>query len=162
MEKEATMSDDDRKYRQRGYQDSGQGRSPQGPRAPQAPRPKPEGPRGRGLGAPTENVFRCAACGAKRLVSAEPGHPDFLAADATCSHCGADLHSCANCVHFDTGSRWECRRAEELPARIAKKRSRNDCALFSPRLAQEFGADRDRPAASPSDPRAAFDALFKI
>ena len=155
---------DDRKYRQRGYQDSDRSRSSQGPRGPEPPRPKPEGPRGRGLGAPTENVFRCAACGAKRMVSAEAGHPDFLALDATCAHCGADLHSCTNCVHFDTGSRWECRRNAELPARVAKKSARNDCALFLPKLAQEFGADRDRPQgpSGPSDPRAAFDALFKI
>jgi hypothetical protein len=155
---------DDRKYRQRGYQDSGERRSPKGPRGPaggQPPRPKPEGPRGRGLGAPTENVFRCAACGAKRLVSAAAGHPDALAVDSTCARCGADLHTCTNCVHFDTGSRWECRRNAELPARVAKKSARNDCALFTPKMAQEFGADRDRPA-GPSDPRAAFDALFKI
>jgi hypothetical protein len=150
---------DDQKYRQRGYQDSGERRSPAA-RGPQPPRPKPEGPRGRGLGAPNETVFRCAACGAKRLVSAEPGHPDFLALDATCSRCGADLHTCSNCLHFDTGSRWECRRNAELPARIAKKRDRNDCQLFAPRTAQEFAADRDRPA-GPADPRAAFDALFK-
>jgi hypothetical protein len=155
---------DDRKYRQRGYQDSGQSRSSQGPRESAPPRPKPEGPRGRGLGAPTENVFRCAACGAKRLVSAEAGHPDFLALDATCARCGADLHTCTNCVSFDTSSRWECRRNAELPARIAKKSTRNECGLFAPRLAQEFGADRDRPQgqAGSSDPRAAFDALFKI
>ena len=155
---------DDRKYRQRGYQDSDRSRSSQGPRGPEPPRPKPEGPRGRGLGAPTENVFRCAACGAKRLVSAEAGHPDSLALDTTCARCGADLHTCTNCAHFDTGSRWECRRHAELPARIAKKSARNECGLFFPRLAQEFGADRDRPQgpAGPSDPRAAFDALFKI
>jgi hypothetical protein len=152
---------DDRKYRQRGYQDSGDRRPSQGPRGPQPPRPKPEGPRGRGLGAPTENVFRCAACGAKRLVSAELGHPDFLARDATCARCGADLHTCTNCVHFDTGSRWECRRNADLSVRIAKKSARNECELFVPKMAQEFGADRDRPA-GPSDPRAAFDALFKI
>lgn len=150
---------DDRKYRQRGYQDTG-GSRPAGSRGPQAPRPKPEGPRGRGLGAPTETVFRCAACGAKRLVAAEAGHPDALAPDATCARCGADLHTCSNCVHFDTGSHWECRRHGELPARIAKKSTRNDCQLFVPKTAQEFGADRDRPAA-PNDPRAAFDALFK-
>jgi hypothetical protein len=152
---------DDRKYRQRGYQDSGDRRPSQRPHGPQPPHPKPEGPRGRGLGAPTENVFRCAACGAKRLVSAELGHPDFLAEDATCARCGADLHTCTNCVHFDTASRWECRRSADLPARIAKKSTRNDCELFVPKVAQEFGADRDHPA-SPSDPRAAFDALFKI
>ncbi|HLX10708.1 MAG TPA: hypothetical protein VKY89_22860 [Thermoanaerobaculia bacterium] len=154
---------DEPKYRQRGYQDSGERRSSTGPRGPQAPRPKPEGPRGRGLGAPTENVFRCAACGAKRLVSAEAGHPDFLALDATCARCGADLHTCSNCVHFDTGSRWECRRHAELPARIAKKGAGNQCELFAPRLAQEFGADREHPAgpSGPSAARAAFDALFK-
>lgn len=155
---------DDRKYRHRGYQDSGENRSSPAPRGgAQAPRPKPEGPRGRGLGAPTENVFRCAVCGAKRLVSAEAGHPDALAADATCAHCGADLHSCTNCVHFDTGSRWECRRNAEVPVHIAKKSARNECPCFVPKLAQEFGADRDRPQgpSGPSDPRAAFDALFK-
>ncbi len=154
------MSDDDRKYRHRGYQDTGERRSPSA-RGPQAPRPKPEGPRGRGLGAPTETVFRCAACGAKRLVSAEAGHPDFPAADATCARCGADLHSCGNCLHFDTSSRWECRLYAGLTARVAKKSVRNDCQLFAPKTAQEFGADRDRPAAGPADPRAAFDALFK-
>jgi hypothetical protein len=159
---------DDRKYRQRGYQDTGERRSSQGPRGPQPPRPKPEGPRGRGLGAPTENVFRCAACGAKRLVSADAGNPDFLAQDAVCAGCGADLHTCTNCVSFDTGSHWECRLHAELPARVAKKSSRNDCPLFVPRLAQEFGADRERPSperegpSGPADARAAFDALFKI
>ena len=153
---------DDPKYRQRGYQDSGERRAPasRGPRGQQPPRPKPEGPRGRGLGAPTEAVFRCAACGAKRLVSAEPGHPDALAVDATCARCGTDLHTCTHCVHFEPGSHWECRRHEELPARIAKKSSRNDCQLFVPKIAQEFGADRGRPA-GPDNPRAAFDALFK-
>jgi hypothetical protein len=154
------MSDDDRKYRHRGYQDTGERPSPSA-RGPQPPRPKPEGPRGRGLGAPTEMVFRCAACGAKRLVSAEAGHPDFPAVDATCARCGADLHTCSNCLHFDTGSRWECRRHAELTARVAKKRARNECTLFTPKAAQEFGADRDRAAAGPADPRAAFDALFK-
>lgn len=156
------MSDDDRKYRQRGYQDSGERRTPAA-RGPQPPRPKPEGPRGRGLGAPTETVFRCAACGAKRLVSGEAGHPNALALDATCAGCGADLHTCTHCANFETGSRWECRRNADLPARVAKKSARNDCALFLPKAAQEFGADRDRPApdAGPSDPRAAFDALFK-
>ena len=158
---------DEPKYRQRGYKDGDRDRSERGggaslSRGAQAPRPKPEGPRGRGLGAPTETVFRCAACGEKRLVSIELGHADALAADATCSRCGGDLHTCSNCVNFDTAVHWECRRHAELPARVAKKRTRNECALFLPKTAQEFGSDRDRDRpAGPSDPRAAFDALFK-
>jgi hypothetical protein len=141
---------DERKYRQRGYQDSGG--SGERPRGPQPPREKKEGPRGRGLGAPTETVFRCAACGEKRALAEE------LPVDATCGRCGADLHSCANCQHFDTGSHWECRQT--IPARVARKRDRNDCALFASKAVQEFGQDRDKPA--PTDAKAAFDALFKF
>ncbi len=153
---------DERKYRHRGYQDSGDSRSSSAPRGSQPPRPKPDGPRGRGLGAPTEAVFRCAVCGAKRQVSLEPGHADFPAVDATCGGCGTALHSCTHCIQFDSAVHWECRRAADLPARVAKKNAANDCALWVPKTAQEFGADRDRPAAPSNDPRAAFDALFKI
>ena len=142
------------KYRQRGYKDSehearGGGSSGRGP---QGPREKKEGPRGRGLGAPTEAVFRCNACGEKQL-SAED-----IAPDATCRKCGAALHSCSNCLHFDTSARWECRVADQIPARVAKKTAANDCPRFSPKLVSEFAKDRDKPA---DDPRAAFDALFK-
>jgi hypothetical protein len=160
---------DDRKYRQRGYQDTGEGGGEgrrEGSSQPAGPRPKPDGPRGRGLGAPTETVFRCAACGEKLdLALLIPAGASELPADAACTRCGADLHSCSNCVNFDTGSRWECRRFAEIPRRVDKKTKRNDCPLWTPKAVQEFGRDRDRPEpASPKDPggaRAAFDALFK-
>jgi hypothetical protein len=144
---------DDRKYRQRGYQDADRPQDrPRGPRGPQGPpRERPEGPRGRGLGAPTETVFRCNACGAKQELSGE------LAAEALCA-CGAALHSCSNCTHFDTSARWECRQAAAIPARVAKKSAGNTCAAFAPKATQEFGKERR----DPSDPRAAFDALFKF
>jgi hypothetical protein len=142
------------KYRQRGYKDSeredrGSG---SGGRGPQGPREKKEGPRGRGLGAPTESVFRCAACGEKQLSTTD------IAPEATCRKCGAALHSCSNCVSFDTSERWECRKHAEIPERVAKKNAANTCPLFSPKLVSEFAKDRDKP---PTDPRAAFDALFK-
>jgi hypothetical protein len=149
---------DDRKYRQRGYQDDGR-KSERQSRGPQPPRPQPEGPRGRGLGAPTETVFRCAACGEKVAAAAD------LAAGARCPRCGADLHSCANCISFDTSSHWECRRFAEIPRRVEKKRAANDCPLWTAKAVQEFGRDRDQPStASPTSAdaaRAAFDALFK-
>ena len=80
-----------------------------------------------------------------------------------CAGCGTALRSCTHCIHFDTSVHWECRRAAELPARVAKKSAANDCALWMPNTSQEFGADRDRLATpSANDPRAAFDALFKV
>src|SRR3954453_13715290 len=106
---------DEPKYRQRGYRDSD--RSSSGPRSsgPPPPREQKEGPRGRGLGAPTESVFRCAKCGEKRATA------DPIEVETVCTKCGTDLHTCTNCVHFATSARWECRKAEEIPARILKK-----------------------------------------
>ena len=147
---------DERKYRQKGYQDSGGG-GQRSRSAPQGPREKKDGPRGRGLGAPTESVFRCAACGEKKMMLTES---DEIAVDSTCAKCGADLHTCSNCVNFNTAVRWECRLFEEIPARVVKKSTRNECPLFTPKRVQEFGQDRDKPA--PGDARSAFDALFKF
>ena len=145
----------DRKYRQSGYQDSGQ--REERSRAPQGPREKKEGPRGRGLGAPSETVFRCAKCGEKQSALAE------IPFDAACAKCGADVHTCSNCVSFDTSVRWECRRYEEIPARVAKKSTRNECPLFTPKAAQEFARDAGESGKpSPGDARSAFDALFKF
>jgi len=144
---------DDPKYRQRGYKDRDD-RGAQRPRGPQGPREKKEGPRGRGLGAPTENVFRCARCGEKQPLF------DEVPFDAACAKCGTDLHTCSNCVSFDTSARWECRRFEEIPAKILKKSTRNECPLFTPKSAQEFAKEAEKP--SPSDARSAFDALFKF
>ena len=144
---------DDRKYRQKGYQDTGD-RGAQRGRGPQGPREKKEGPRGRGLGAPSESVFRCARCGEKQPLF------DEVPFDATCAKCGADLHSCSNCVSFDTSVRWECRRFEEIPAKVLKKSTRNECPLFTPKTAREFGRESDK--GNPGDARSAFDALFKF
>lgn len=121
--------------------------------AKKGPRPKREGPRGRGLGAPTKTVFRCAACG-----QALPPLLEAIAPEATCPSCGTDLHTCTHCRHFDTSAPFECRRP--IPQRMASKSKRNGCDLFEPKVAQEFEADKDR--LDPDDARAAFDALFKL
>ena len=158
-----------RKYGQRGYME-GDRREPSGAggrsgggapmrREPPPPRHNLDRPRGRGLGAPSEETFRCAVCGTRQ---------DAPAADAfagTCEKCGADLHTCTHCSHFDTAARWECRRWEERQAaglgQVAKKSKRNDCPLFTAKATLEFAQEKPA-AADPDDPRAAFDALFKI
>jgi hypothetical protein len=146
----------DRKYRQRGYQDDPRDRERPGPRGPK-PAPAPRAP-GRQLqdaaGPKTPNlmasheVFRCARCGNRLSVPVEM--------DARCSRCGVDIHSCINCMSFDTSARWECTQA--LVARISPKDERNSCALFEPRTTVE--RQTGTPAGPPSA-RQAFDDLFK-
>lgn len=138
----------DRKYRQRGYQDSDSGRGDRR-RRDRGPRPQREGPRGRGMGAPRVSVFRCADCG--RRVSAAGG----VEMDKVCPHCEADLHTCVNCQHFDPSARWQCR--QEIPKPVAGKRKRNDCELFAPKTVMEF---EENAARTPDEARAAFDDLF--
>lgn len=141
---------DDRKYRQRGYQDTG---APQPGRRTAGPPPeKKDGPRGRGLGAPTESVFTCSQCGHAMPIAF------VVELGSTCAGCNRDLHACVNCRYFDSGARWECRK--EIPLRIASKTRRNECGLFEGKTVQQFAKESEKPR-DPRDPRAAFDALFK-
>jgi hypothetical protein len=147
----------ERKYQQRGYRGGDERRTEKPARpadgTPRAPAPPPhqrDAPRGRGLGAPTEAVFRCARCGETALVGAA------MALGSRCERCGADLHSCANCSAFDPAAHFECRR--EIPARVAPKDRENRCELFDPRTRQEFVQEKLRQG---GDARSAFDALFK-
>lgn len=151
----------DRKYRQRGYQDddrdrqrTGQGGSP----APGA-RPAHSGePRGRVREPRAPNmpgfreVVRCARCG-NELTVATASSPT-----AQCSRCAADLHTCAQCVHFDPGARFEC--MQPVPARIAPKDARNTCDLFEPRTTLE--RETRSATSGPTSAKKAFDDLFKL
>ena len=47
----------------------------------------------------------------------------------TCPHCGADLHVCKNCEHWDPGSPNECR--EHVTEHIADRERTNHCTVFS-------------------------------
>jgi hypothetical protein len=146
----------DRKYRQRGYQDQPRERgakrekAPAPPSAPRAPGGRPlqdaEGPRTPNLMASHE-VFRCARCG-NRL-----GLP--VDAASRCARCGVDLHSCIQCVSFDTSARFEC--TQPIPARLAPKDARNSCTFFAPRTTVE----RQTGTEGPPSARQAFDDLFK-
>src|SRR5262245_17057366 len=148
----------DRKYRQRGYQDeprgpgpgkgAPRGEKPPVSRAPGRPVQDASGPRTPNLMSAHE-VFRCARCGSR--LSSEIGALD------RCSKCGVDVHSCINCVSFDTGARWECTQTT-LAARVTPKDERNTCTLFEPRTTVE--RQTGTPAGPPSA-RQAFDDLFK-
>ena len=156
----------DRKYRQRGYQDSPRERRPaqSGPGAPQPPRPPADrietradkaerkALEGRAPSVPGfHEVMRCSRCA--NVFTGE------IAADSRCKRCGADLRSCAQCESFDAGRRFEC--AQHIPVRITPKDVRNACELFSPRVTVERDTHSQAQPQAPSSARKAFDDLFK-
>ena len=91
----------DRKYRQRGYQD--EPREPRGERKPE--QKKEYAPRGQPPIAPKtfsmpgfREVVKCARCGNELTVATA------WSATGQCPRCQGDLHSCAQCSHFDTSA----------------------------------------------------------
>ncbi len=155
--------DDDRKYRQRGYQDSN--RESNGFRKDD--RPKPNGPRppidvtGPRLPRLLQNVAaaRCFNCS-----TALSGDIDWK---GKCPKCGSELHCCKQCAHFEPSTRFQC--LKPIPVRIPIKDRTNDCELFGARVTvardvappgQGNGSSMPAPR-NPTDARTAFDNLFK-
>ena len=158
----------DRKYRQRGYQDSDRERRPAqgGPKPPQKPASPADDGRietradkaerkaleGRAPNMPGfREVMRCARCG--NVLTGE------ITADSRCTRCGADLRTCAQCESFDAGKRFEC--AQTIAVRVSPKDVRNTCELFSPRVTVERETHSQAQPQAPSSARKAFDDLFK-
>jgi hypothetical protein len=151
---------DDRKYKHRGYQDSGGGfgshtggsqRTPQQPREFLKERLE-DAPRGRTAGGFGPDAFKCNKCSQIRHNLGELTHEDV------CHGCGADLHTCGNCRFFDTTTLWECR--ENIPTRVVGKHAKNSCTFFTPKIVKDLAADKGSKLQSPDDARKAFDALF--
>ena len=146
----------DRKYSQRGYQDSEREQKPKPaakkPAEPGAPagarRLSQDGPKNLNMPGFRE-VVRCSQCG--NPASSE------VALDSRCPRCGTDLRACSQCASFDPGSRFECME-KTLTARVAPKNVRNACPLFTPRTTVE----RETTTPRHDDARKAFDDLFKF
>lgn len=147
----------DRKYRQRGYQDSDRDRRDRP--AGQRPGPKPEtfGPRTPNF-SPAHTVVRCAGCGTILPVDFDP--------KGRCPRCGFELHTCKQCAHFDTAARFEC--SQPITVRITRKDARNECTFYAPRATVERqtspgsgGQGSAVTQRTPTDPRQAFENLFK-
>jgi hypothetical protein len=149
-----------RKYRQRGYQDDSpdivfpkrEEKRERGPRQGYGPREP------RKINMPGfRDVQKCSRCG--EIISGP------IAVDSRCLSCSSDLHSCAQCTWFDTGSRFEC--SQPIPARVSPKDARNSCTSYETRVTVERETRETRstsPSAEKSDDggaRRAFDDLFK-
>ncbi|HEV2199388.1 MAG TPA: hypothetical protein VGR73_06185 [Bryobacteraceae bacterium] len=164
--------DGERKYKQRGYQESdrdfqghdrprGEGARPPGPRPPI----DVTGPRLPRL-VQAVTASRCYNCS-----TALPQDVDFR---GNCPKCGAALHCCKQCTYFEPSTRFQC--LKPVPVRIAQKDQANECALFKSRVtvardaasapppslgAPSSGTTANAPVRDSSDARAAFDNLFK-
>jgi hypothetical protein len=153
------------KYKQRGYRES---ESPEKKRdrteRPSEPRPKQQdmlGPRTpRMVG--TVMRARCASCGAALAPGTNP--------ESQCPRCKFELHSCKQCVHFDTARQFEC--TQPIPERVAKKDAKNNCTFYELRMTVEKDMSPVTYATSstavavtspsrPNDARTAFENLFK-
>ena len=136
----------DRKYKQRGYQDEEGEQRPRITNQQKSDIRTPKMPAFR-------EVTRCHLCGTQ--VNIDVGG---ISLDAQCPKCRSDLHACKNCVSFDPGARFQCRKP--ITERVPKKDARNECTIFEPRKTIE----RETTAASVDvkDPRSAFDKLFKV
>jgi hypothetical protein len=142
----------DRKYRQKGYQDGartgGSGGGFGGGSGGDRPAHLEGAPRGRGADRHRDEVFRCKACGEKNDAD--------VARETACKRCGAALHACNQCRHFDGAARWQCR--QPIPAPIPAKSKANACALYAPVLSLDLTGSKA--AETPDQARSAFDKLF--
>jgi hypothetical protein len=153
--------DEDRKYRQRGYQDYGSEKREDRPR-PKGPRPPLDvtGPRLPRL------VQAVAASRCYNCAVTLPPDTDFA---GECPKCHVALHCCKQCTHFDPSTRFQCR--QPIPERIASKDKPNECGWFSPKVtvardSAQVASLAPRPDTnsnprSPQDARTMFDNLFK-
>jgi hypothetical protein len=158
--------DSDRRYKQRGYMDSerpdfkSERNGDERPR-PQGPRPPIDvtGPRLPRL-VQAVTAARCFNC-----TTQLPSGTDF---NSNCPKCGAALHCCKQCAHFEPSTRFQC--LKPIPVRIPVKDKANECTLFELRVTVARDASPSAPPPmpsngqaprNPSSARSAFDALFK-
>ena len=146
---------DDRKYRHRGYMDTGESREPRKGGGPSEREHRSElgAPRGRSAGFDKELVIACKKCG-DTIRRTDP-----IGAEDSCPKCGSPLHRCLQCKFFDPSLRFECSENMKLKERIADKNAANECRWFA--AAASFDMTGRKAADSPATARAAFEALFK-
>jgi len=161
------------KYKQRGYQDDGRDRSS----------PRRDSTSGEGFGPTAQRPDRApgAPAGARRISSEgarNPNMPGFrrvarcsrcatlvdgeIFSLSKCPKCQQDLRSCAQCMNFDPGARFEC--SQTITARIAPKDVANQCALYTARTSweRETSSAQSHKPSEPSGAKKAFDDLFKL
>lgn len=96
-----------------------------------------------------DRTKHCAACGKPVELEKKAVRRD------ECTHCGAELHACVNCEHFDADRTRGCREPNALAEETIRDVTRaNFCQWFDHRV----GPPQKAPTALSS--REAFEALF--
>ena len=94
-----------------------------------------------------EVVLKCFNCGTELRFMSTPGRRD------DCSKCGADVHVCRNCQHYDRAAYNECR---ETSAEVVREKDRsNFCDFFVVGVGTGGAGDKKK------DLLSAAEALFK-
>jgi hypothetical protein len=145
-----------RKYLQRGYQDSdSESRERQKP-PPRKDLTAEERIQKRSLrhaiDREAKEVVRCHNCG--RSVESFGA----ITTETECPHCRAPLHCCRTCTHFDSATRWQCRA--EITEPVGDKNKSNQCSEYHSRLVLDVTGRRSGTPKS-NDPKSQFDNLFK-
>jgi hypothetical protein len=99
-------------------------------------------------------VIRCQHCGHQQVAQAA-----LISRRSQCDRCGTPLHSCRHCRHFDTKSRFSCRKP--IKDAIGDKWAGNECMLFEPRLVLDATGKRAVGSGGKRDAKQIFDSLFK-
>ena len=95
-----------------------------------------------------ERVVRCHGCGTSGRFE------DVVPRRAECDRCGASLHCCRNCQHYDPSVYNECR--ETSAERVVEKEASNFCDYFTP-----VSAAAGAPDAADASGREALEKLFR-
>jgi ribosome-binding protein aMBF1 (putative translation factor) len=91
--------------------------------------------------------LNCFNCGTELTFSSVPGRRE------DCTKCGADVHVCKNCKHYDRNAYNECR---EPSAEVVREKERaNFCDFFTPGDGGKSAVDMKK------DLMSAAEALFK-
>ena len=97
----------------------------------------------------------CQKCGQEFAVA--PG--GVVPRAASCEKCGADLHACAQCAHYDPLHYNECR--EPQAERVDDRQRSNFCDYHKPRGAPPSSPEAARASAREQSGRAKLEGLFK-
>jgi len=91
----------------------------------------------------------CAGCGRRVELERKAGRRD------ECAHCGAELHACVNCEHYDADRTPACREPNAHAEEAIRDATRaNYCQWFDHRRGPP------RRASPGTSDKAAFEALF--
>lgn len=85
-------------------------------------------------------AYYCHSCGNEQIFEVKVGVK--VGRRDSCPHCGADLHVCKNCHHYDPNVHNQCKEPEA--AYIRERTEANFCTHFTFKDAEGWKQDRSQ------------------